>query len=148
MCGRKHQTIHHRTVRRAVAHTGNAQNHMLNRLHRRQREPELMDQPGLDENCTATPCEVLQRINRISGTGGVVWSAIELALSAPSRTWRVLDVASGGGDVAIDVARRAVQRKIDLGVDGCDVSPFAVDYATAQAAERASSRLGSSNKTF
>jgi SAM-dependent methyltransferase len=110
---------------------------MLNRLHRRQREPELMDQPGLDEKLHGDALRGLQRINRISGTGGVVWTAIEkLALSAPSRTWRVLDVASGGGDVAIDVARRAAQRKIDLGVDGCDVSPFAVDYATEQAAER------------
>ena len=78
----------------------------------------------------------LRRINPFSRTGRVAWEAIErLVASEPDRTWRVLDVASGGGDVAIDVARRAVRRGMKVLVDACDISPFAVRYASSRAAE-------------
>jgi SAM-dependent methyltransferase len=110
---------------------------MLNRFRCRRREPELMDQPGLKENLHRGALRGLGRLNRASGTGRVVWQALErlIATEAP-RTWRVLDLASGGGDVAIDVARRAARSGARVQVDGCDVSPFAVRYATARATER------------
>jgi SAM-dependent methyltransferase len=110
---------------------------MLQRFRIRRREPELMDQPGLDQSSHRDALAGLRRINRFSRTSRVAWSAIEkLAATDPNRTWRVLDVASGGGDVAIDVARRAVHHGVKLLVDACDISPFAVRYASARAAER------------
>lgn len=110
---------------------------MLDRFRFRRREPEIMDQPGLDEQSHRRALAALRRINRISRTGRVAWGAIErLAASDPDRTWRVLDVASGGGDVAIDVARRAVRRGRKVLVDACDINPFAVRYANARAAEK------------
>jgi 2-polyprenyl-3-methyl-5-hydroxy-6-metoxy-1,4-benzoquinol methylase len=110
---------------------------MLDRFRIRRREPELMDQPGLDERQHRDALAGLRRINRFSRTGGAAWGAIErLVASDPNRTWRVLDIASGGGDVAIDVARRAVRRGAKVLVDACDISPFAVRYASARAAER------------
>jgi 2-polyprenyl-3-methyl-5-hydroxy-6-metoxy-1,4-benzoquinol methylase len=110
---------------------------MLDRFRMRHREPELMDQPGLDEQSHRNALAGLRRINRLSRTGRVAWQVIErLAASDPNRTWRVLDVASGGGDVAIDVARRAVRKGMKVLVDACDISPFAVRYASARAAEK------------
>ena len=110
---------------------------MLHRFRIRRREPELMDQPGLDQVSHRDALAGLRRINRLSRTGGIAWAAIEqLAATDPGRTWRVLDLASGGGDVAIDVARRAVRRGMKVLVDACDISPFAVRYASARAAER------------
>jgi 2-polyprenyl-3-methyl-5-hydroxy-6-metoxy-1,4-benzoquinol methylase len=110
---------------------------MLDRFRIRRREPELMDQPGLDERSHRNALAGLRRINRFSRTGRVAWGAIErLVASDPNRTWRVLDIASGGGDVAIDVARRSVRRGLKVLVDACDISPFAVRYANARAAER------------
>jgi SAM-dependent methyltransferase len=110
---------------------------MLNRFRCRQREAELMDQPGLEERLHRGALAGLGRINRISGSGRIVWNALErLIASHAPRTWRVLDLASGGGDVAIDVARRAARAKARVLVDGCDVSPFAVRYASARASER------------
>jgi SAM-dependent methyltransferase len=96
-----------------------------------------MDQPGLEEGLHRGALAGLRRINRFSGTGRIVWKAVEsLVVTNPSRAWRVLDLASGGGDVAIDVARRAARAGARVLVDGCDVSPFAVRYATARATER------------
>jgi SAM-dependent methyltransferase len=103
----------------------------------RRRQPELMDQPGLDQGAHRDALAGLRRINRLSRTGRLAWSAIErLTALDPQRTWRVLDLASGGGDVAIDVARRALRRGRKVLVDACDISPFAVRYANARAAER------------
>src|ERR1700685_3030274 len=98
----------------------------------RRRQPELMDQPGLDQGAHRDALAGLRRINRLSRTGRLAWSAIErLTALDPQRTWRVLDLASGGGDVAIDVARRALRRGRKVWVDACDISPFAVRYANA-----------------
>jgi SAM-dependent methyltransferase len=110
---------------------------MLNRFRCRLREPELMDQPGLEERLHRAALVGLGRINRFSGTGRVAWDAVQrLVATNVSRTWRVLDLASGGGDVAIDVARRAARAGARVLVDGCDLSPFAVRFATARATER------------
>jgi 2-polyprenyl-3-methyl-5-hydroxy-6-metoxy-1,4-benzoquinol methylase len=46
---------------------------------------------------------------------------------------RVLDIACGGGDVVIGLARLARRRGVPLEVDGCDVSPVAVTHAQAAA---------------
>jgi SAM-dependent methyltransferase len=110
---------------------------MLTKLRRRHREPELMDQPGLEERLHRGALVGLRRINRISGSGRIVWNAVGRLISTSTpRTWRILDLASGGGDIAIDVARRATQSGVQVQVDGYDVSPFAVRYASARAAER------------
>jgi SAM-dependent methyltransferase len=110
---------------------------MLNRFRCRQREPELMDQPGLGEPLHRAALAGLGRINRFSGSGRILWQALERRIATnATRTWRLLDLASGGGDVAIDVARRAARAGARVLVDGCDVSPFAVRYATARASER------------
>jgi SAM-dependent methyltransferase len=95
-----------------------------------------MDQPGLEEQLHRGALVGLRRINSVSGSGRIVWHALErLIKSSPPRTWRVLDLACGGGDVAIDLARRAARRGARVEIDGCDVSPFAVRYATARATE-------------
>jgi len=96
-----------------------------------------MDQAGLDERLHRDALIGLRRINRLSGSGRIVWSAIEkLSVTEPARQWRVLDLASGGGDVAMDVARRAARRRVNIQVDACDVSSFAVQYATTRASQR------------
>ena len=48
---------------------------MLNRFRCRLREPELMDQPGLEERLHRGALVGLRRINRISGSGRIVWKA-------------------------------------------------------------------------
>jgi 2-polyprenyl-3-methyl-5-hydroxy-6-metoxy-1,4-benzoquinol methylase len=101
----------------------------------RRREPEWMDQPGLDGDLHLAALVGLRRINFLSRTAGALWSPIKrLALTEPARHWRVLDVACGGGDVSVAIARRARTHSLHITVDGCDLSHTAVAHATMQAA--------------
>ena len=111
-------------------------------LTRRERIPELMDDPGLDpaERCRALAG--LARINRFSGSVGVLWPPIrELAKQHPGKTLRVLDVATGSGDVPIGLWNKATDARVPLHVDGCDISPTAVAAATQPIVEPDSKSL-------
>lgn len=93
-----------------------------------------MDQPGVDAELHHGALRGLARINRFSGTVSAVWRPLEqLSRRQPGHTLRVLDVASGGGDVAIGLAKRAARQGLPLQVSGCDISQTAVDYASQQA---------------
>ncbi len=101
----------------------------------RQREPEIMDQPGLDEREHFEALAGLRRINRLSNSAGILWPPIRDLAREVARPLRVLDVATGGGDIPIQLGQRARQSGIDLAVEGCDLSPQALDYARARARE-------------
>ena len=97
----------------------------------RQVEPEVMDQPDIDPALHRTALQALARINVLSGTARVLWRSVrEAARHGPCR---VLDMASGGGDVACDLARRAERAGLPVEVRGCDISPRAVETATERA---------------
>ena len=106
-------------------------------LKSRDRQDEWMDQPGLDASLHAGALAGLARVNRISGTPRSLWRPImESADGAAREPLRVLDVACGGGDIAIAVKQRADREGIPMQVTGCDLSQTALDYAAKQA-ERA-----------
>ncbi len=102
----------------------------------RRRTPEVMDDAGLDTALHETALRGLARINFWSGSAGVLWSAIaKSGLAVRGSRLRILDVASGGGDVPIGVWRKARRAGIDVEVVGCDVSPVAVEFARQRATE-------------
>src|SRR5262245_25760604 len=104
----------------------------------RNRQPELMDQPGLDAAEHACALTGLGRINQISRIAAMYWPELRrLAQARPGRALRVLDVATGGGDVPITLARRAIRSGLAIAVEGCDKSARAVEFAGEQAAARA-----------
>lgn len=106
-------------------------------LARRQRLPELMDQPGLDPAEHERALAGLRRINAISRCSASLFAPIrELAERLPQRPLRVLDLACGGGDTAIDLALMARRGGIELILEGCDLNPEAVTIATANAGRR------------
>lgn len=106
------------------------------KLRLRDRQPELMDQPGLPGNLHAHALVSLRRINRVSRVAASVWRPIRELAREPGapRPLRVLDVACGGGDIVRDLIRRAGRERLDLRVDGCDISRFAVEFAQSAAA--------------
>jgi 2-polyprenyl-3-methyl-5-hydroxy-6-metoxy-1,4-benzoquinol methylase len=112
-------------------------------LSRRQRERELMDEPGLDPRDHQRALAGLRRVNFFSHSSGLVWGPIRaLAKERSPDPLRVLDLASGGGDVALGVARRASRAGVPLQIDGCDLSATAVDYARHQALLGCYDRVG------
>ena len=103
----------------------------------RRRQAELMDDPALDPSRHAQALRALRRINRVSFTADRVWLEVRRVHARLDRPIRVLDLACGGGDVLLDVARRARKAAVPVELHGADVSPVAVQQARRQAAREA-----------
>jgi SAM-dependent methyltransferase len=108
----------------------------LARVRERHRQAEIMDQPGLDEGRHVQALRGLERINFWSRSAALVWGPLaDLAREEAGRPLRVLDLATGAGDVPIRLWHRARRAGVALQVEGCDVSPAAVAHAAARAAQ-------------
>ncbi|MFO0425544.1 MAG: methyltransferase domain-containing protein [Planctomyces sp.] len=96
-----------------------------------------MDDLQIDKGLHRQALSGLRRINWWSRPDTVFWNALApLFASQPhGKQLSVLDIATGGGDVAIRLAQRAREAGKNLEIVGCDMSPTAVEYATEQAAE-------------
>lgn len=104
-------------------------------LSRRRQRPEIMDQPDLQPARHVHALRGLARINFLSDSAGILWPAIAaLARAVAPRPPRVLDVATGGGDVPIRLWRRARRAGLELHLEGCDISPVALEHARTAAA--------------
>jgi len=104
-------------------------------VRRRRREPEIIDQPDLEEGRHVQALHGLERINRWSGSARILWPPIRaLARHTGGTPLRLLDVATGAGDVAIRLWQKARRAGIALVVEGCDRSPTAVAHARRAAA--------------
>ena len=94
-----------------------------------------MDEPGLDPQEHRRALIALGRANLVSRTTAVIWPVIRrAALAASGRPLRLLDIASGGGHVAVALARRAAREGVPIEMTGCDISPVAIDFARTLAA--------------
>ncbi|HKZ09160.1 MAG TPA: methyltransferase domain-containing protein [Rhodanobacteraceae bacterium] len=106
-------------------------------LARRELVGELMDDPALAAQAHHVALRGLERINRVSRTAAALWPRIKRIVSlSPNTSASLLDVACGGGDLALALARRSRRRGLALQIQGCDVSDTALQYAS-QAAARA-----------
>lgn len=106
---------------------------MLNSLATRDRRPELMDQPGLDPTVHHQALRAMGRVNAVSRTANFLWQGLTAAGLVDGRPLRVLEIASGGGDVAMRLAQLGRRHGVPLEVHGFDISATAVDHAQAAA---------------
>jgi 2-polyprenyl-3-methyl-5-hydroxy-6-metoxy-1,4-benzoquinol methylase len=107
---------------------------MFTSLLHRQLEGELMDAADIDHQTHLTALRGLRRINVASRTAAALWPCIQrLAEAGSDRPLTLLDIATGGGDVAIELARRARRAGIALEVEACDISPTALHVANEAA---------------
>jgi 2-polyprenyl-3-methyl-5-hydroxy-6-metoxy-1,4-benzoquinol methylase len=103
----------------------------------RHRQPEVMDQPGLDEPRHRQALRGLERINFWSASARILWPPLRAFFRQEGATsLRLLDFASGAGDVPLRLWQRARRAGLDLRMEGCDRSPFAVSYAQRRAAQQ------------
>ena len=98
-------------------------------VRRRRREPEIMDQPDLDRVRHLQALRGLERINFWSRSATTVWGPLAaLARQRRPEPVRVLDLATGAGDLPIRLWRLARRAGLNVRIDGCDLSPDAVTY--------------------
>lgn len=91
-----------------------------------------MDAPTLDRARHLDALEALARVNAVSFSAGRVWTEVVRLSRAGVTPVRVLDIACGGGDVLLSVARRAHRAELGVDLHGCDQSSVALERARAQ----------------
>lgn len=103
-------------------------------LAQRQVEPEIMDDPQLDAAKHDVALRGLARINWFSGSSRILWRPLrEMARRLAPQPLRVLDLASGSGDLPRRLLHRAKREGVALHMAGCDRSAHAVTVAQRQA---------------
>ena len=105
-------------------------------LARRQLGPELMDDPALSTGRHARALDALRTVNLVSGTAWRVWRELRRIEPREGGCLRVLDVACGGGDVVVSLARHAARAGVPIEVYGCDRSAAALAHARERAVRR------------
>jgi SAM-dependent methyltransferase len=108
---------------------------LLAGLRIRSRIPELMDDPALDPAEHRRALAGLARLNRFSDSVGVLWPAVAKLAGELQRPLRVLDVATGSGDVPRKLLACAKHAGVALEVSACDLSPTAIAEATREPSE-------------
>ena len=99
-------------------------------MRERRHLPELMDDPGLDRGEHERALLGLRRINRFSRSTAALWKPIAKACrERRGKTLRVLDIACGGGDLALGIARKAKTHGLPIEIHGADLSEQAVKIA-------------------
>jgi 2-polyprenyl-3-methyl-5-hydroxy-6-metoxy-1,4-benzoquinol methylase len=106
---------------------------LITDVSRRRLQPEIMDQPELDEGRHLHALRSMARINLVSLTSSAFWRPLRALAKELNRPPRVLDVASGGGDVAINLWRRGQRADLKFEIEGCDISPRAAGFAERRA---------------
>jgi SAM-dependent methyltransferase len=96
-----------------------------------------MDDPLLDVREHLRALDGLGRANVVSRTAASLWPhVVRAARQTPGRPLRVLDLACGGGHVAVDLALKARRSGLPVEICGADVSPVAIGRARALANEK------------
>ena len=94
-----------------------------------------MDAPDLPAARLIETLKGLRLVNTVTQSSRLMWpDLVAAARRHPGETLRVLDVACGGGDVLITLARWAKKASLDVELAGCDASEEAVSYARESAA--------------
>ncbi len=99
-------------------------------LKERHRQPELMDDPQLDQRLHQQALSGLSRINWVTRTHRLFWHAIETCCREKHlKSVSVLDLGCGSGDLLVWLKTKAQSNGINLKITGCDLSPVALEAA-------------------
>ena len=89
-----------------------------------------MDDPSLDPSEHSAALKGLARLNWLSRSSEILWNPIQnLSRQMSGRPLRILDIASGSGDLLWALHQRASKAGISLVLHGTDVSDTAINVA-------------------
>lgn len=112
-------------------------------LEKRDLSPEILDLPGTPAEAYRAALVGLARVNAVSRTSKHAWAEINgMARQRGLSTVSVLDLGCGGGDVPLDVQRRALRAGLNMNITGYDASPTVIEYARAKAAKMSAKHRG------
>lgn len=104
-------------------------------LRRRILEPEDIDDPALEKEKLFGALQGLTRINFLSASAGSVWKPMaRLARDLKLSRLRILDVATGGGDIPLALWRKGQAAGLELEILGVDISERALEFAASKCA--------------
>jgi SAM-dependent methyltransferase len=95
-----------------------------------------MDRPDLEPHLHRRALHGLATLNYLSRSVGILWPRIHRLAGRLGRPVRILDVATGGGDVPLRLWQRAEKAGVRVDILGIDISPIALEVAQDRA-ERA-----------
>lgn len=99
-------------------------------LSHRHLQPEVMDQPDLEQSRHWQALQGLERINWVSRSAGILWPSIrQLAEESRGEPLHILDVACGAGDLSIGLFHRAARANVKVELEAADIRSQALDYA-------------------
>ena len=98
----------------------------------RELQPELMDDPALPADEHRRALLGLARLNALSGSVNVLWPEVRKLARELGRPVRILDVATGAGDVPLGLCTLAARAGIPLELSACDISPISLEAAEAR----------------
>jgi len=105
-------------------------------LRQRILEPEDIDDPALAKEELFGALEGLTRINFLSASAGSVWGPMLcLARELKLDRLRVLDVATGGGDIPLALWQKGKRAGLRLEIVGVDISERALEFAQRNCTE-------------
>ncbi|MBY0547859.1 MAG: methyltransferase domain-containing protein [Candidatus Obscuribacterales bacterium] len=109
----------------------------------RNRVDEMMDNPSLDVDAHKLALRDLSRLNRFSCSVDVLWGSIQdYCFKRSLKSVRLLDVATGSGDILIELEKRGRCAGLQVNGFGCDISSVAVSEASRRTeSEGAQSRF-------
>lgn len=97
--------------------------------------PEIMDRRGNDPALLRADLRVLDQINRFLGGHRIALDHLdELLHAVPMSRIRILDLATGGGDVPRAVAQWARERHVAVEITAVDANPEIIVIAREQSA--------------
>jgi ubiquinone/menaquinone biosynthesis C-methylase UbiE len=102
---------------------------------------ELMDEPGQDHGQLAVSLADLRRVNRLlGGTRVALRHLSELVARNPQERYRILDVATGSGDIPLRIAAWAREEELDVDIVATDNHETTLDMAREHLASERSVR--------
>src|SRR5689334_6127815 len=106
-----------------------------NYLEERILEPEDIDDPALEKEQLFGALRGLTTINFLSASAGSVWAPMaRLAREQKLERLRILDVATGGGDIPEAIWKKGTRAGLKLEILGIDISERALEFAQRKCA--------------
>ncbi len=106
----------------------------------RKRVAELMDDPTLDYASHVEALRGLERLNFVSTSAASLWAQIKPLTQhqqqKQSQPLRILDIATGGGDIPVALIKAAAADGVQIEIVGSDLSQSSIKYASQQALDK------------